>query len=240
VFAPKNIEQLFAYHFLKDPKCLVVSIGGGPGTGKNFVSLMAGLEQLSRNFSDRMVATSEEETLFYEQILVYRPNVEIGQPMGFLPGDVNEKFSPFTRPIEDNLKLLSRLNNSFLKEFKDEKSILTALANGDFLLIEPVNFMQGRTICGKYILIDEFQNLTPEDTEIVVTRPGERSKLVINGDLFQVYNSQLNIRHNGFSHYVKIMAGMPGFAHVTLRTPERSQISKMYMEAKQKQNLLQR
>jgi len=239
MFRPKNIEQLFAYHFLKDPNCLVVSIGGGPGTGKNFVSLMAGFEQLNRTTDGRMIDVSDEEgALLYEQLLVYRPNVEIGEPMGYLPGDIVDKFSPFTRPIEDNLKALSKLQNSFLRDFKDEKNILAALMAGGYLSIEPVNFIQGRTIWGRYILVDEFQNLKPEDTEIVVTRPGERSKLIINGDLFQVYNEKLDIRHNGFSHYVKIMAGMPGFAHVTLKTPERSLISKMYMDAKQKQNSL--
>lgn len=235
VFYPRNVEQALAVHFLLDPDCDIVSIGGGPGTGKNYISLYAGFEQLLKKKS---MIDKESFHTFYEQLLVYRPNIEIGEPIGFLPGDIVDKFSPFTRPVEDNLRMIAKLPKSFLSEYKEDRRILETLIAQGFLSIEPINYIQGRTINGSYILVDEFQNIKPEETEIIVTRPGVGSKLVVNGDLFQVYNNKLDIRHNGFSYFVKTMAGTPNFAHVTLRDVERSVIAKMYMEAKQRRSMI--
>ncbi|MBN2198061.1 PhoH family protein [Candidatus Wolfebacteria bacterium] len=89
--SPKNNEQALAYELLTDSSLSLIALSGKAGTGKTLISLLAGIDQLGKT---------------YKQIEVYRPNIEIGKELGFLPGTVEEKFNPWIKPIYDNLRLI--------------------------------------------------------------------------------------------------------------------------------------
>jgi PhoH-like ATPase len=106
--APLNIEQAFAYELLSDRDITIVTLAGRAGSGKTLMALLAGHDQLRAG---------------YMQLLIYRPNIEIGQSLGFLPGTLEEKFAPWTRPILDNLELIARgASRSSSVVWRDERS----------------------------------------------------------------------------------------------------------------------
>ena len=216
---PLNIEQSFAYHLLKDPRILILVIAGPPGTGKNFITLLAGLEQLSNN-----------DEYPYEKVHVYRPNTELGDPFGFLPGSLEEKFGPFIGPIACNIKKFLKLHKFGNPKIDGQKDIFSLIKEG-VLEVSPINYIQGMTIEG-FMIVDEFQNIKQEDADILGTRPGDNSKLVINGDLYQVFSDRLDIRQNGLSYFCSLLKNEESFACVVLKDAVRSKISAIVNNAK--------
>ncbi|RPJ78153.1 MAG: hypothetical protein EHM13_15025 [Acidobacteria bacterium] len=91
--APVNAEQAFAHALLSDPDISLVTLAGSAGSGKTLMALLAAYQQLREGYS---------------RLIIYRPNIEIGQSLGFLPGTLDEKFAPWTRPVIDNLELILR------------------------------------------------------------------------------------------------------------------------------------
>lgn len=134
----------------------ITFVSGVAGTGKTLVSVGIGLELLLK---DKI-----------EKIIVSRPMVTAGEEMGFLPGNIEEKSHPFLIPIYDSF--LKFITQEQLDEFK-RKSIIE---------IAPIGFLRGRTLESALIIIDEAQNATLDQLKMIITRIGERSKLVINGD----------------------------------------------------------
>ena len=133
---------------------------GPAGTGKTFLAVAAAVSQLLDNKFDR--------------IILSRPAVEAGENLGFLPGDMKEKVDPYLRPIYDALYEMMPFD-------RVEKKI----QNGD-IEIAPLAFMRGRTFQNSFIIIDEAQNTTPVQMKMILTRIGNGSKMVVNGDLSQV------------------------------------------------------
>ena len=135
--------------------------GLGPaGTGKSYLAVAKGVELLKSNQ--------------VEKIVLSRPAVEAGENLGFLPGDMKDKVDPYLRPIYDALYEMMPFD-------KVEKKIL----NGE-IEIAPLAFMRGRTFQNSFVIIDEAQNTTPIQMKMILTRIGEGSKMVVNGDLSQV------------------------------------------------------
>ncbi len=215
---PINKEQLLAYHLLMDSRISVVSLVGKAGTGKTLMALLAGYEQLDK---------------FYEQILVYRPNIELGRPMGFLPGDVDEKFEPWKWPIIDNLKII--INKSGNGDYTGKRSEHTEgvfdpameFIRNNLVTIQPIAYIRGRTLNKKYVLIDEAQNLTPHEIKTIITRIGKNSKLVVAGDIWQIDNPYLDSKTNGLSYLVEKLKGQELFAHITMVKSERSELAEL-------------
>lgn len=159
----------------------IVIIKGGAGTGKTYVSLAAALDQ-----------TYGSGNKTYSQILVSTPVETVGQEqIGFLPGDVDEKFNPHLGGIRDNLRQL--LSNSKSKTNKD----INSLFNSGKIQVQPIGFLRGRTIVNTYFIIDETQNISPDDIKSIVSRAGKGSKFVFLGDPTQIDNPQLNEQYNG-------------------------------------------
>ena len=109
-----------------------------------------------------------------DKIILTRPAVEAGERLGFLPGDLKEKIDPYLRPIYDAL-------NDMLSFSEVMKKI-----ESGFIEIAPLAFMRGRTLSNAFIILDESQNTTSVQMKMFLTRLGENSKMIINGDLSQV------------------------------------------------------
>lgn len=133
---------------------------GPAGTGKTYLAMALAIRALTQGSVER--------------IILSRPAVEAGEKLGFLPGDLKEKVDPYLRPLYDAL-------HDMLPICQVEKRI----AAGD-IEIAPLAFMRGRTLSKAFIIIDEAQNTTVEQMKMVLTRLGEGSKMVINGDLTQI------------------------------------------------------
>merc|ERR1712127_666142 len=138
-----------------------IVISAGPaGTGKTFLAVAVGLTMLL----DKKI----------ERIILSRPAVEAGERLGFLPGDMKEKVDPYLRPLYDSLY-----------DLFDFEKIQRMIEIGD-IEIAPLAFMRGRTLKNSFAILDEAQNATDTQIKMFLTRIGENSKLVVNGDPSQV------------------------------------------------------
>jgi len=138
-----------------------IVISAGPaGTGKTFLAVAVGLTLLL----DKKI----------ERIILSRPAVEAGERLGFLPGDMKEKVDPYLRPLYDSLY-----------DLFDFEKIQKMIENGD-IEIAPLAFMRGRTLKNSFAILDEAQNATDTQIKMFLTRIGENSKIVINGDPSQI------------------------------------------------------
>jgi phosphate starvation-inducible PhoH-like protein len=147
----------------------ITLLAGSAGSGKTLLACQIGLERLFMREVDKVIIT--------------RPTVS-KEEIGFLPGDLREKMDPWVQPIYQNMFLL------YDKE-KVEKCI-----NEDQIEIVPVSFMRGRTFVNCVVIVDEAQNVTHEQMEMIVTRIGKGSKMIICGDDAQVDLKQK--RDSGF------------------------------------------
>lgn len=197
-----NAEQKSAKETILNNE--VTLIMGKAGTGKTLVGCQAALTQLFKREVNR--------------IFIARPIVT-NEKIGTLPGEISDKLDPFMQPIYDNFYALYPREN-----------IDKLLASGD-IEIAPVGFMRGRTFTDAFIIIDEAQNLTHEQMEMVVTRLGKGSTMVICGDIRQ---SDLDTRHcvKGLEKLVAIAekGTVDGLGHVQLTVNHRADIVAKILE----------
>lgn len=197
---PKNSGQKFLLEALLENKCPLVVVKGNAGTGKTFCTLAAGLHQTEKEI--------------YSRILVTR-SVTATEQYGFLPGDIEEKLSPYLAGIKDNLAIL--INGS--KRKKDNKN---EYEDGSYFFekgivqIQAIGFLRGRSIVGTYFIIDETQNIEPDVIKSIVTRAGEGSKFIFLGDPTQIDNPRLNERYNGLVYLSEKMKGNPMCMQISL------------------------
>ncbi len=219
---PKNIEQCFAFHLLMDKKVMLVTTVGKAGSGKTLMALLAGYNQIG------------EEGSSHDQLLIYRPNIELGKSLGYLPGNVKEKFEPWMQPVLDNLDLVlkDREKNYKSGTSKSQRDAVTAENFRDyidqgFMEISPITFIRGRSLHHKFIIIDEAQNLTKHEIKTILTRPGEGTKVVLTGDLDQIDNRFVNSESNGLAHVIQKFKGQEIFGHITMKRTERSLLAQL-------------
>lgn len=137
-----------------------MTFGIGPaGTGKTYLAVAAGVQLLTEGKVERLIFS--------------RPAVEAGESLGFLPGDMQEKIDPYLRPIYDALH-----------DMLPQEQVVRMMAGGQ-IEIAPLAFMRGRTLAHSYVVLDEAQNTTVMQMKMFLTRMGEHSKMVINGDMSQ-------------------------------------------------------
>ena len=121
---PRSCEQAFAYSLLMDPDIKLVVLIGSEGSGKTLMSLLAAYRQLRSEFEKKM---NPNDGLLYEKMMVFRPNVEKGQSLGFLPGELGEKFEPWMAPVFDNMSLflpLEQKGSPIIDLMEDRKSVV--------------------------------------------------------------------------------------------------------------------
>jgi PhoH-like ATPase len=204
--APRNREQHFALDALLDPELSLVTLMGKAGTGKTLLAIAAGLHQV-------------EDLGVYARLLISRPIFPMGNDLGYLPGEIEEKLNPWMQPIYDNLEFL-------LDRQKGRKATTVAkLLAGGIIAIEPLTYIRGRSIPGQFLVVDEAQNLTPLEVKTIITRVGEGTKIVLTGDLQQIDNPYVDAWSNGFNFLVQKFRREPMAAHVELTKGERSPLA---------------
>lgn len=211
-----------AYALLSDPEILLVTLIGKAGSGKTLISLLAGCDLL--NSGQR------------ERLKVYRPNIVMGKGLGFLPGDLAEKFDPWTLPITDNLSLIvngsysersQSSNGDMVDKKKGNCDKMEELLRAKIIEIVPTIYIRGRSLHRQFVIVDESQNLTPHETKTIITRIGLNSKIVLTGDLAQIDSPYLDSTSNGLAHVVSRMRGQNIFGHITLLKSERSYLAEL-------------
>jgi len=175
---PRSKKQKEYVRALKTNK-IIMSLGPA-GTGKTYLAVAVALTMLL----DKKV----------EKIILSRPAVEAGERLGFLPGDMKEKIDPYLRPLYDSLH-----------DLFDYDKIQRKIESGE-IEIAPLAFMRGRTLKNSFAILDEAQNATRTQIKMFLTRIGENSKLVVNGDPTQI--DLPNKKESGLIESQKILEGI--------------------------------
>ena len=156
---PRNLAQETYLELLKNPKKFIIFAIGPAGTGKT----MLGVQMAIKLFKEGAI----------NKIIITRPAVSVDEEHGFLPGTLNQKMEPWTRPIMD-----------VFEEYYHPREIAEMLDDG-MIEISPLAYMRGRTFKNAFIVADEMQNATPSQMKMLLTRLGENSRMVVTGDLNQ-------------------------------------------------------
>jgi phosphate starvation-inducible protein PhoH and related proteins len=156
---PRNFHQDDLLGYLENHNINIVFAIGPAGTGKTLISTLAGIKALKGGDIDKFVVT--------------RPAVSVDEQHGFLPGTLQEKMAPWTRPIFD-----------IFEEYYSPDQIEYML-NDNKVEIAPLAYMRGRTFKNSFIIADEMQNATDSQMKMLLTRIGDNSKIVVTGDLAQ-------------------------------------------------------
>ncbi len=209
---PRNVGQYFMQEALMTDAASapLVIIKGMAGTAKTFYSLAVGMEKVYNN-----------PTKEYRRIIVCRPNAQFDDDIGFLPGDEKEKIAPLMRPIIDNLEQI--LDSDDKKRYEDEEQLrdkISEVFERDIIQTEALNFIRGRSIAQTYLIIDEAQNMTPNQVKGIITRAGQGTKIVLLGDPHQIDKPFLDERTNGLSYAAKYMMNSPFCWQITLSANE--------------------
>ncbi len=207
---PRNDEQRMAMELLLDPNVKLVSLLGVAGTGKTFLALAAGMDQVAQKGK-------------YKKMVVSRPIFPMGKDIGYLPGSKKEKFNPWMQPIYDNMEKITEVGNDNSKG-KKQKRIDDYLDFG-LLELEPLTYIRGRSLTDQYLIVDEAQNLTPHEIKTIITRAGEKTKIVFTGDPYQIDIPYLDSESNGLSVAVEKLKSEAVVGHVTLVRGERSELA---------------
>ena len=158
LYARNDHQKQYLEKLQDDNKNIVFAVGPA-GTGKTMLAVQVGIKLFQEGKFDKIIVT--------------RPAVSVDEDLGFLPGTMQEKMAPWTRPIFD-----------VLGEYYLKKDIENMITEG-VIEISPLAYMRGRTFKNAYIIADEMQNATPNQMKMLLTRLGEGSKMVVTGDLNQ-------------------------------------------------------
>lgn len=171
LIVPRNLSQETYLEMLKNPKKYIVFAIGPAGTGKTMLGVQMAIKLLKEGVINKIVVT--------------RPAVSVDEEHGFLPGTLNQKMEPWTRPIFD-----------VFEDYFHPREIAGMLEDG-VIEISPLAYMRGRTFKNAFIVADEMQNATPSQMKMLLTRLGENSRMVVTGDLNQADRP----RDNGLAEF---------------------------------------
>ena len=183
---PKNLNQESYLLKLNDPKKMIVFAIGPAGTGKTMLAVQWAIDQLKYGDATKIIIT--------------RPAVSVDEEHGFLPGDLNEKMAPWTRPIFD-----------VLAENYNAREIETMVAEG-VIETSPLAYMRGRTFKNAVVIADEMQNTTPSQMKMLLTRLGTDSRMVVTGDLQQADRPT----NNGLLEFLKLYGNFENHRYVDI------------------------
>ena len=183
--ARNSNQKLYLSKLYAESTSIVLAIGPA-GTGKTMLAVQYGIKMFQEGLVDKIVVT--------------RPAVSVDEDLGFLPGDLNEKMAPWTRPIFD-----------VLGEYYQKKDIAKMLEEG-VIEISPLAYMRGRTFKNAYIVADEMQNATVNQMKMLLTRLGEGSKMVVTGDLAQADR----VSDNGLIDFCNLLEKTKYLEHIDI------------------------
>lgn len=196
----RSAEQRLAIDLLLDPQVGIVSLGGRAGTGKSALALAAGLEAVL-------------EAQQHRKVMVFRPLYAVGgQELGYLPGDQHEKMNPWGQAVFDTLGSLVSQN------------VLDEVEARGIVEVLPLTHIRGRSLHDAFVIVDEAQSLERNVLLTMLSRVGQRSKVVLTHDVAQRDNLRVG-RHDGIAAVIEKLKGHPLFGHVTLTRSERSEIA---------------
>lgn len=171
---PRSLNQETYLELLKNPKKYIVFAIGPAGTGKTMLGVQMAIKLLKEKSIGKIVIT--------------RPAVSVDEEHGFLPGTLNQKMEPWTRPIMD-----------VFEEYFHPREVTDMLEDG-IIEISPLAYMRGRTFKNAFVIADEMQNATPSQMKMLLTRLGENSRMVVTGDLAQADRP----KENGLLEFVQL------------------------------------
>lgn len=239
---PKNEEQACALDALMNPDVALVTLIGKAGSGKTLIAIASALE-----------LTIEQK--LYDKILIARPVQPMGKDIGYLPGTLEEKLSPWMQPIFDNLEFLfnNKKRHGDSKEYQAPKKTKKSqrppdpkagkgpgsitpdspkkgkdydyLLDSGVIQVEALTYIRGRSIPKQLIIIDEAQNLSPHEIKTIITRAGEGTKIILTGDTQQIDSPYLDELSNGLTYAVERLKELDITSHVTLHECERSPLA---------------
>jgi PhoH-like ATPase len=207
----RNREQKFAFELLLRDSIPLVTLVGKAGTGKTLLAIAAGLHKVA----DERV---------YNRLLISRPVVPMGRDIGYLPGDVTEKLTPWMQPLYDNFDLIFGTQDALGKPDYWRRGHEELIEHG-LLQIEPLTYIRGRTIPKQFLIVDEAQNLTPHEVKTILTRAGEGTKIILTGDIDQIDNPYVDAASNGLTYVVERFKSDPLAGHINLLKGERSNLA---------------
>jgi len=202
---PKNKEQSFALHLLKDESIPLVTLTGVPGSGKTFLTLMSALNEIEHKRKNRIIFT--------------RPIQTVGKDIGFLPGTLNEKMAPWLAPIVDNFR--NQFGDLSYFELMMEKGIID---------VAPLSYIRGRSFNDSIIIVDEAQNATVHELKTVITRTGKNSKIVLLGDVEQIDLPYVNKFSNGLTIIIEKLKDAHLTGHINFTKGYRSELANLVAE----------
>ena len=196
----RSAEQRLAIDSLLDPEIGIVSLGGRAGTGKSALALCAALEAVL-------------ERRQHKKIMVFRPLYAVGgQELGFLPGTEAEKMNPWAQAVFDTLGALV------------SKEVIEEVMNRGILEVLPLTHIRGRSLHDTFVIVDEAQSLERNVLLTMLSRIGQKSRVVLTHDVAQRDNLRVG-RHDGIASVVEALKGQSLFSHITLTRSERSEIA---------------
>jgi phosphate starvation-inducible PhoH-like protein len=183
---PKNLSQETYLLKLNDSNKMIIFAIGPAGTGKTMLGVQWAVDQLKYGSADKIIIT--------------RPAVSVDEEHGFLPGDLNEKMAPWTKPIFDVFaeNFCAKEIENFVREGVIETS--------------PLAYMRGRTFKNAVVIADEMQNATPSQMKMLLTRLGTGSKMVVTGDLQQADRPS----NNGLLEFLQLYNGFKNHRYVDI------------------------
>jgi phosphate starvation-inducible PhoH-like protein len=185
LYARNENQRIYCQKLQTESTSILFAIGPA-GTGKTMLAVQQGIKMFQEGLVDKIVVT--------------RPAVSVDEDLGFLPGTLNEKMAPWTRPIFD-----------VLGEYYQQKDIAKMLEEG-VIEISPLAYMRGRTFKNAYIVADEMQNATVNQMKMLLTRIGDGSKMVVTGDL----NQADRMNDNGLIDFCNLLADKGHLQHIDI------------------------
>lgn len=197
---PQSKWQNACMMLLQDQNIPLMSIQSQAGAGKSYLALAGALK-----------AVLQDKT--YNKIIIIKPNIELGNEMGFLPGGIDEKMGPYFRPI---MRLLTKLHTirQANRIFNQEGN--TWSLNEDIIEMMPINFLRGWDIEDTFVICDEIQNMERLELRTVLSRMGKNVKCVCTGDVNQIDNKHCDKNNNGINWMIKKFKGEKEYAHIIL------------------------
>lgn len=192
---PKNTPQSEAIEHLINPEIDLVVLEGVAGSGKTFLALASGLGQVL-------------DYKTYKEIIFTRAPIALGTDMGFLPGDEQEKLGPWCGALYDNIEALVGGDDLTLSYIQSK------------IKIKAMQFMRGRSLINKYLIIDEAQNMSNAELKVLLTRAGEGTKIVVMGDASQIDNKRLTKDNNALRYLLDSIDYMPSDFVKAISLPE--------------------
>ena len=204
---PKNLEQQHALWLLTNPNISLVALSGNAGSGKTLLSIAAGIEQ-----------TIGKENCQYKKIVIVRPVIPVGRDIGFLPGDIGEKLEPWMRPIYDALQMVMG---------DMDKTKVQYLFDQGIIEVAPLPYIRGRSIHNAFIYVDETQNISKHEIKTIITRAGQKTKIVVAGDWDQIDVNFIDKHSCGLAHVINSFQGEKMFGSCNFVKSERSELAEL-------------